>query len=55
MLIHTFFINLWGVPCYGQGMNKRSWITIVLNGELANEIVYSLIDNSYNLSAKSSR
>ena len=36
-------------------MNKKSWITIVLNGELANEIVYSLIDNSYNLSSKSSR
>ena len=33
-------------------MNKKSWITIVLNGSLDNEIVYSLIDNSYNLTIK---
>ena len=33
-------------------MTKRSWITILLDGTLDNEIVYSLIDNSYSLSAK---
>lgn len=33
-------------------MNKKSWITINLNGSLNNEIIYSLIDNSYELSLK---
>ncbi len=33
-------------------MNKKSWITINLNSELDNEIIYSLIDNSYDLSLK---
>ena len=33
-------------------MNKKSWITINLNGTLDNEIIYSLIDNSYELSLK---
>jgi len=31
-------------------MNKRSWVTIILNSELNSEIIYSLIDNSYELS-----
>ena len=33
-------------------MNKKSWITIKLNGNIENEIIYSLIDNSYELSLK---
>lgn len=33
-------------------MNKKSWITINLNGNIENEIIYSLIDNSYDLSLK---
>ena len=31
-------------------MTKRSWITIALDGTLNNEIICSLIDNSYSLS-----
>lgn len=34
----------------GYHMNKKSWITIILDGSLNNEIIYSLIDNSYSLS-----
>ena len=34
----------------GYHMNKRSWITILMNGSLANEELFELIDNSYNLS-----
>lgn len=33
----------------GYHMNKKSWITIILDSRLDNEIIYSLIDNSYNL------
>ena len=29
-------------------MNKKSWISIILNNTLDNEIIYSLIDQSYN-------
>ena len=36
----------------GYHMNKKSWITIILNNSLNNEIIYSLIDNSYELSLK---
>ncbi len=36
----------------GWHMNKKSWISILLDGTLDNEIVYSLIDNSYDLSEK---
>ena len=33
-------------------MNKSSWISININSELDIEIIYSLIDNSYDLSKK---
>lgn len=29
-------------------MNKKSWISIILDNTLDNEIIYSLIDQSYN-------
>lgn len=34
----------------GYHMNKKSWITIVLDNSLDNEKLFDLIDNSYNLS-----
>lgn len=34
----------------GYHMNKNSWITIKLDNSLATKTIYSLIDNSYNLS-----
>lgn len=34
----------------GYHMNKRSWITILMNGSLDNQELFELIDNSYNLS-----
>ncbi|MCR4581133.1 MAG: MmcQ/YjbR family DNA-binding protein, partial [Bacilli bacterium] len=30
-------------------MSKKNWISIILDGNLANEIIYSLIDMSYEL------
>lgn len=33
-------------------MNKKSWISVLLDGTIDNEIIYSLIDNSYDLSSK---
>ena len=33
-------------------MNKKSWITVILDGSLDDEIVYSLIDMSYELTKK---
>jgi predicted DNA-binding protein (MmcQ/YjbR family) len=30
-------------------MNKRSWISIILDGSVSNDVVFTLIDNSYNL------
>ena len=29
-------------------MNKKSWISVILDNTLDNEIIYSLIDQSYN-------
>lgn len=34
----------------GYHMNKKSWITIVLDNSIDNEKIFDLIDNSYNLS-----
>ena len=34
----------------GYHMNKKSWITIKLDGSVALEEIYKLIDNSYQLS-----
>lgn len=36
----------------GYHMNKKSWITIVMDQSLKNEEIFCLIDNSYNLSKK---
>lgn len=36
-------------------MNKKSWITIKLDDKINIEMVYELIDNSYNLSIKKSK
>ena len=36
----------------GYHMNKKSWITIVLDGSLNNKEVFSFIDQSYHLSLK---
>lgn len=30
-------------------MSKKHWITIVLNGDVNDDIIYNLIDQSYNL------
>ena len=34
----------------GYHMNKKSWITVLMNGSLDNQELFELIDNSYNLS-----
>lgn len=34
----------------GYHMNKKSWITIILDYSLSNDKIFKLIDNSYNLS-----
>lgn len=36
----------------GYHMNKRSWITIILDNSLNTSIIYEFIDNSYNLTTK---
>ncbi|MDE6751666.1 MAG: MmcQ/YjbR family DNA-binding protein [Eubacterium sp.] len=36
----------------GYHMNKKHWITIVLDGTVLLDEIYSLIDNSYNLAKK---
>lgn len=33
-------------------MNKKNWITIVLDGTVLLDEIYSLIDNSYKLAKK---
>ncbi len=38
----------------GYHMNKKNWITVILNNSLDNNIIYSLIDNSYEISLKKS-
>ena len=40
--------------CYlpGYHMNKKSWFTIVLDGSVPTEEIYSLIDESYRLAGK---
>lgn len=37
---------------FGYHMNKKSWITIILDGRLEINKIYKLIDNSYKLSIK---
>lgn len=37
---------------FGYHMNKKSWITIILDGRLKINKIYKLIDNSYKLSIK---
>lgn len=37
----------------GYHMNKMHWNTLVLNGDLSNEMVCELIDHSYDLVVKS--
>ena len=34
----------------GYHMNKNSWITIKLDGSVKTEKIFTLIDNSYNIS-----
>ena len=34
----------------GYHMNKKSWITIILNKNVSNKLIFKLIDNSYNIS-----
>jgi predicted DNA-binding protein (MmcQ/YjbR family) len=36
----------------GYHMNKEHWNTIILDGSLPNELIYKLIDDSYNLVVK---
>ena len=36
----------------GYHMNKEHWNTIVVDGSLPDELIYKLIDDSYNLVAK---
>lgn len=36
----------------GYHMNKKSWITIILDGTLDSDEIFQLIDNSYNISVK---
>lgn len=36
----------------GYYMNKKHWITIVLDGELSTSLLISLLDDSYNLIVK---
>lgn len=38
---------------YGYHMNKRHWITVVLDGSVGLEEIYKMIDESYILAAKS--
>lgn len=38
---------------YGYHMNKRHWITIILDGSVGLDEIYKLIDESYILAAKS--
>lgn len=33
----------------GYHMNKKSWLTIILDDTISDEVIFSLIDNSYNL------
>lgn len=39
----------------GYHMNKNSWITIILDGSVKNEQLFTLIDHSYQLSAKATK
>lgn len=34
---------------YGYHMNKKSWITIKLDGDIELNQIYMFVDNSYNL------
>jgi predicted DNA-binding protein (MmcQ/YjbR family) len=36
----------------GYHMNKEHWNTIILDGNLPNELIYKMIDDSYNLVIK---
>ena len=36
----------------GYHMNKKSWITVVLNNSMDNKSLFELLDNSYNLSIR---
>ncbi len=36
----------------GYHMNKEHWNTIILDGNLPDELIYKLIDDSYNLVVK---
>ena len=36
----------------GYNMNKNSWISIILDGNIENKVLFSLIDSSYDLSLK---
>ena len=36
----------------GYHMNKKSWISIILDGRVSLEKIFKLIDNSYELSFK---
>lgn len=33
----------------GYHMNKKHWITVLMNGELPDRLVFQWVDNSYNL------
>ena len=39
----------------GYHMNKKHWITILVDGTLRNELIYRWIDESYNLVVKGLR
>ena len=39
----------------GYHMNKKHWNTILVDGTLRNELIYSWIDDSYNLVVKGLR
>lgn len=38
--------------CRAYHMNKKHWITIILDGTVADEAVYNLLDMSYELTRK---